>query len=158
MYGRPSNFTFRWINNYWGKLDFDKAPAKNDRSICQYLVQESTYDGLLMYTQMSLVWFQDILASHRYSRSWADGKRTLFVCFEDLEKSQKKILDHFFPGGHQFKVREQPEKDEAYGGGHATSRNAKLRRELKELLISIDERFNQGLIADMNRELGCAGH
>ncbi|GKZ00931.1 hypothetical protein MPSEU_001044600 [Mayamaea pseudoterrestris] len=158
MYGRPTNFTFRWIDHFWHDLDFEAAPPRNDRNLCRYLVEESTYAGLAMYTQMSMIWFRDLVSSHRYSAKHEDAKRTLFVCFGDLEASQPKILDHFFPGGHEFKLELPPAivSSDIYGGGHSTSRNASLRGELRDLLVAIDNRQYSGALRKMNQELGCA--
>lgn len=157
MYGRSTNFTFRWVDNFWQKLDFDNVPPRNDRNLCRYLVEESTFDGLTVYARMSMIWFRDLLSSHRYSKTRVDADRTLFVCFSELEKSQTAIMDHFFPGGHEFTVDGQPALD-VYEGGHSTSRNDNLRRELKDLLVTLDESFNSGKLDKMNEELGCAGH
>jgi hypothetical protein len=158
MYGQPSNLTFRWIDGFWRKLDFQSAPTRKGRSLCQYLVDESANDGLTMYAQLSLVWFTDMVLSHRYSASKADANRTLFVCFEELESSQVSIVNHFFPGGHSFEcvVNESHHDNAAYGGGHSTSHNAGLRDELKRLLVKIDDRIYRNVLRKMNDELGCA--
>ena len=158
MYGRKTNFTFRWVDSFWQKLDFANVPPRKDRSLCQYLVEESTFDGLSAYARMAMIWFRDLVSSHRYGTTRADADRTLFVCFSELEKSQIAIMDHFFPGGHEFTRVDRLPPADVYEGGHSTSRNDELRRELKDLLIAIDDMFNLRELQKMNEELGCVNH
>lgn len=110
-----------------------------------------------MYAKMSLIWFKDLLKSYRYSLTNSDKHRTMFVCFGQLEASQDKILNHFFPGGHNFDATSKltQQVDSSYGGGHSTNHNAILRDELKQMLIEIDQTMNDGVLGKMNIELGC---
>jgi len=72
-------------------------PPKNNRSLCQYLAEESEKDGLRMIIDLSFEkWYNAVIDSYDYALSAGsnDNNRTLFLCYEDLaaDETQNSTL------------------------------------------------------------------
>ena len=146
------------INAYWTNVPLDlPIPSRRNRSICTYLAEESLGDGLLLWTDVARRWWlQPLIDQWNYAQSPQDDHRSLFVCYHDLvngppllESTMQRILDHFFPGGHDFRAPKRLKKD---AGGHATSKN---RTELYLELERIDKTFFSGQIAGLYAQFPC---
>jgi hypothetical protein len=146
------------INTYWANVpeDLPISPRKN-RSICSYLAEVSLAEGLLLWTDVSFRWWLDPLVQQwKYAQTKDDEGRTLFVCYQDLvmgsskiQSTMQSILDHFFPGGHDFRAPKHLIKD---AGDHATNGT---RSDILKELVGIDETHYNGRIGKMFLAFGC---
>ena len=140
------------INAYWTTVPIDlPIAARRNRSICTYLAEESVGDGLLLWTNVALRWWlQPLVDQWNYAQSPHDNHRTLCVCYHDLvkgppmlEPTMQRILDHFFPGGHDFRA---PKRLKKGAGGHATNKSR------TELYLEL-ERIDQGMFPGQSASL-----
>jgi len=138
---------------YW-QLHVPNMPPPKNRSICTYVKEESLEHGMHAYIDVALHKCYSGIFEY-WNQVQEDQRetginRTMLVCFEALlDPTQQKmlfydIMDWLFPGGHEYKM---PVKHpHHYSGGHSTSHDAKLRRNLTSLVKRLDAQvFNHSL-------------
>jgi hypothetical protein len=161
--GRPSNVSTidtRWWDTIRTTTPF---PVRNKRSLCQYLVDESEEDGLHLYTHMSLhFWFKFMAAQYAFSQSMDDENRTMFLCFDQLSSldtqmvSLQRMVDHLWPGVHNFRFPENIASNATYTGAHSTSDIADdYKSKLREKVAKLDELYFDREVATINALFHC---
>ena len=138
-------------------------PAANQRSLCEYLTQESEEHGIRVYVEYAWnKWYQNL----RYYWSAVHANppiRTLFVCLEDLERVlsmttkasttphavvRQSMLDWLYPGtshgNESFASANVPEASNTRlsllrKNGHATPRDPATRQRLRNFVELLDQ-------------------
>lgn len=157
--GRPRlvNKTFDWESN----LRYPPQPPSRNRTLCQYLAEESEEDGMRAYVDFSLSDLYKGLLPHRelvQARENTDSAKTLFVCFADLESNTEAtyqtIMNFLYPkGDYSFpKLSKHKAKND---GTHGTSRNQALRTRLRAIIEKVDRELFEGIGARGTKEFGC---
>lgn len=130
-------------------LNFEPDPPRRNRTICDYIRQESEADGMRAYMLWCLGWwYKGIIPYYEHVKGLRqqdpqEPLRSIFVCFEDLtDPSQQedlfyKIMDWFFPGGHNLKMPHEAMKEE-YHGPHASNPDPEVRQRLRSLVQQLD--------------------
>lgn len=128
-------------------------PPRNNRSICQYLADESEYDGMrvLMDWLLSTLYGKLIPYYAQLAAREAQSKqhKTLFFCFHLFSKNttqQRKlyytIADFLFPGGLK-RFAEMPNMTTTAiheaRAGHATTNDTSNRQRLYRIAQELDE-------------------
>jgi len=139
-------------------------PPANQRSLCEYLAQESEDHGMRVYVEYAWnKWYQNL----RYYWSAVHANppiRTLFVCLEDLERVltqnpltgtkttttphavvRHAMLDWLYPGtshgNNSFASANAPAASytRPSSNGHATPRDPATRKRLRNLVEQLDQ-------------------
>jgi hypothetical protein len=111
----------------WTKPHF---PPKQNRSICDYLRQESPEVGMKVYMDFAMtVWYSKAVRNWQLVRSCSNQahhkNRTLFLCYEDFLNTKarrtmlRKVTNWLYPGGyggHSDKRSDGSDSDEGDGG------------------------------------------
>ena len=154
-------------------------PPRTNRSLCQYLQEESTEDGIKVVMDIALSrWYKGVVAYHEQSVAM-DRKesiqRSLFVCYEDLvdafqqEQIFYHIVQHMFPGldresiasqygmpaSMQHALAIQQQNNSVYNGSHASSHNKDLRQQLFNMVVKYDRQLFNHTVATSNAVFGC---
>lgn len=163
-------------NKYWDTqhLLYHKRynipfPSRNNRSLCQYLQEESEETGILVTMDIALSrWYKGLIPYHEK----ADA-RTLFLCYEDLvdafqqEELFYRILQHLFPGidnvHETFQMPrymknmlvQQQANHSVYTGGHASTHNVEVQTRLENLVKRFDQELFHDTIAESNAVFSC---
>ena len=161
-YGNPANYSHRKFNTRWEKFlswETNLNPPRRNRTVCEYLQDESVEDGMRVYIDVAFgQWYSRLVKNWQLANSAEDRNRTLFLCYEDLvnprmqSKTMRQLYKWLFPGG-QNSLRKWRRLE--YVGGHATSHDAELRSDLKEVIKKLDATIFDNIIASMDEELGC---
>lgn len=150
---RFKNKTFDWESN----LLYPPSPPSRNRTLCQYLAEESEEDGMRAYVDFSLSDLYKGLLPHYELVTKTDRQRTLFVCFADLEDNKTatylEIMNFLYPGGHSF--TKLPNGARENDGSHGTSRDEELRQRLRSIIENVDRENFQGMGAQGTRLFGC---
>lgn len=137
-------------------------PPNRDRSLCEYLANETEAVGMKVYIDWAFsVYYNKVMEHHRFAHSSEERRsKALFVCFEkltgqedDLNELLWQAYDLFFPGGG-MKIRIKPKKEQ-YSGGHATSQDPNLRSQLQGLIDNYDKDLFNGMIAKFQSTFKC---
>lgn len=149
---RKANRTYEW-ESY---ITFNHTPG-NNRTICQYLVEESTQEGLQVYTEWALnKWYRDV------AQYWLQAKahnetRILHLCYEEImdpaSNALQKAVEFLFPGGvPALEVKMQKASE-----GHSTtsSTSAEERNALLSMVKRMDRALFYNAIATSNALFGC---
>lgn len=160
-YGRPMKQRYFLWTNWTEFVTFAPRPPKN-RSICQYMVDESEAEGMHAYIETVFRAIYDPILLH-----WASarifpelGSRTKVVCYEDFLTSREKAQDtldgmmRFWSNGTQnLWVGKLPDLN--YSGRHATSHDESLRTRLHQIIQEIDNKYYNGTITLLDFMMRC---
>jgi hypothetical protein len=162
---------------------FGPYPRQRNRSLCQYLADESERDGMKVYVAYALEhWYYGLKAyMRRTKRSGLNSSKSYFVCLEDASDPRWEkawydaTMDHLYPGSasdrggryqHPFPKPvlvvvatsvNASEPDAAYHGGHATSHDPELRQRLVRLVKELDRDVFDRRITAIDKLIGCGG-
>lgn len=161
---RVKNKTFEWES----KLTFPLlSQPRLNRTLCQYLAEESEQDGVRATVDLALSSWYAGLVPHKElveQLETSSNSHTLFVCFHELsnpetqESTIQRILDWFYPGGHDFTVsvpRHSSSEAIGYKGGHSTIANASDRMRLNALVQQYDRDLFHGMGDKATKLFGC---
>jgi hypothetical protein len=191
--GKPLS---RQFNLYWGApvkiaqhrhSRFGVIPPRHNRSLCEYLADETEQDGMKVYVAVALDRWYSGLKEYLERTKMASivpgssslGTRSYFVCLEDASdpRYQKDwydaAMDHLYPGSavdgggryaHPFPQRPVAKakgnahnQHAAYHGSHATSHDPDLRQRLTQLVSELDRDVFDGRVSAVDAMIGCAG-
>jgi hypothetical protein len=148
-------------------FDIGSYPPRNDRSICRYLADESEEDGMKVYIAAALSWFYSGLDPYlrrvRERQLRGEPQRTLLVCLEDASDAESeeamfyRMMDWLYPRGHKRRYPKDAASESASHGGHATSRNRKVRLRLLRLVKRYDRELFNNSLAKTDEYFGCNG-
>ena len=157
-------------------------PPRHNRSLCDYLAQESEPAGIAVVVDLALSrWYKGVVAYHRLANH---SERTMFLCYEDLvdpwqqESIYYRILNFLFPtnttttdwtvvapmpGAMQQALWQQKKQQsqnqnqslQLYEGGHSSSHDPHLRARLRSLVAQFDQQWCHGTVAKSNAIFGC---
>jgi hypothetical protein len=164
---------------------FGRYPRQRNRSLCQYLADESERNGMKVYVAYALEHWYYGLKSYlqQTKRSGLNSSKSYFVCLEDASDPRWEkdwydaTMDHLYPGsaldrgGRYAHPFPKPvvvvvaassnvsgnDADAAYHGGHATSHDPDLRQRLTRLVTELDRDVFDGRISSTDKLIGCGG-
>lgn len=163
---RAKNKTFDWES----KLAYPLLRPRQNRSLCEYLQDESTELGLHAVVDLAMSsWYAGIMPHYELVRQMEErdeAARTIYICFEQLanpttqQATMDYILDWLYPGGehkHSTAKRRRQEVSSScrYHGGHSTFVNETERTYLKHVVRQYDEQLFNGLGANVTKLFGC---
>jgi len=161
-YGNPANYSHRKFNTRWEEFlswETNLNPPRRNRTVCEYLQDESVEDGMRVYIDVAFgQWYGKLVKNWELANKAEDRNRTLFLCYEDLvnprmqSRTMRQVYDWLFPGG-QNRLRKRRRLE--YAGGHATSHDAELRSDLKEVIKKLDATIFGNIVASMDETFGC---
>jgi hypothetical protein len=174
--GKP-NRTVDWERNVRRSgYDLPPYPPRMQRSICQYLAEESSQVGMTVYMAWVLRrWYGGMVTYWEQARRQEerDGfPKTLFVCLEEAgdpgrqEAVFERMIDWFFPSNDGGKGRRRYEFPEGlrrsenaagYSGGHSTPRIPTERKRLRNLARRLDREIFRGDLAVIQSRYRCGG-
>jgi len=164
----------------YGKLDPPRGG--NNRSLCQYLADESVNAGMkayigwvfpVKYRELFTRWAMMFSTWSKYpslSHQALLRNKTLVVCYEDLtspskdlETLQRMFRFWFGDNNHHPYAGLLAEKDiwrsspgqTEYRGAHSSARDPQLRKNLKEVIQKLDADFFDGEIAWLHSVFPC---
>jgi hypothetical protein len=164
---------------------FGPYPRQRNRSLCQYLADESERNGMKVYVAYALEhWYSGLKSYLRQTkRSGLNSSKSYYVCLEDASDPRWEkawydaTMDHLYPGSafdgggryaHPFPKPvvvaaaaassvNASEPDAAYHGGHATSHDPELRHRLVRLVKELDRDVFDRRITSIDNLIGCGG-
>mmetsp|Transcript_22858 Transcript_22858/g.50773 ORF Transcript_22858/g.50773 Transcript_22858/m.50773 type:complete len:348 (+) Transcript_22858:136-1179(+) len=164
-HGNPWNKTVvelmhfeNYLSGTLGRID----PPVRDRSLCQYLADESEEVGVKVYMDWAFeVYYSKVLRHYEFTQSSPERKhKTIFLCFEKLTGNRTELreflwetYDLFFPGGG-MRVMIKP-KQSGYAGGHATDQDPELRSRLQALIENYDQQYFNSMAAKFQSTFPC---
>jgi hypothetical protein len=160
--------------NYFMNGDWEKYlslseldPPKRGRSLCTYLNDESTLNGMRVYVHVAFGrWYNGIVRTLELveKSESPDDPKTLLVCYEELLDPDsmiytlRRMLEWLYPGGGNvpaFDITTAAKSEEKEG--HSTSSNTQTRSELESIVAWLDENAFNDRVASLQQKLGCSG-
>ena len=137
-------------------------PAKNGRSLCTYLQDESVLDGLRVYMDVAFGrWYNNLENGvGELGRESLTRDRTLILCYEELSDPDAsafallQMLEWLYPGADHTNTGSQTvavDKED-----HSTSSHSQTWQELKDTVAWLDQHLFQDMAGSVQRALGCS--
>lgn len=171
-YAALGQTTFEWMRPAVRKkflLSGGPTPPRNNRTLCQYLADESMEDGMRVYMGVAnSLWYARILPYldkaqqrqiHTHNGSHVPGNNhTLFVCLEEASNPQQeeavfdRVVDWLYPGGHNLTF---PESVSGASGHETPHDDPDQRRALMDLAKQYDQEHYGYIFRQMNGHFRC---
>ena len=152
----PSNH-YTQPHSHWATIPDELGlPAVGNRTMCDYLAQESRENGVLVIMKFFYHHYRKLYATFLFSRQPEALNKTMIVCFEDLvadETAFEQVLDHLFPSGHP--LYHAPSSISPAGDHGTSSVGRKEKQKVLDIVKELDKIWYKGQIGQMANEIGC---
>jgi hypothetical protein len=155
--GQECNNVVTETREWEDHIRFNHPPGLN-RSICEYLVDESLTNGLQVYMEWALNFHYKGLLDTWKEFVMDDETRVTYFCYENLLPSNPESDENFaeltrflFPGGYSFPTPTTPTLMRA----HTTTKNSTIRNHIRRLAKDLDSRLFHDAYHELQATFGC---